>query len=95
MPVWGPGEPAVQALRRNPTDAQDAVGTPEWKKDGSKVRANVPINRPWCDLYCADHTSGPRVSEITVLVQITVRASNLREAMNRSANLTAGIDRIF
>jgi hypothetical protein len=90
-----PGEPAAQALGRNPTEAQDAVGAPGWKKDRSKVRANVPINGPECDLYCADHTSGPGVSEITATVQITVRASNSRQAMNRTANLTAGIDRNF
>jgi hypothetical protein len=60
-----------------------------------KLRANVPIKRPLRDLYCANQTSGPRVSGITTTVQITVTASIFLDAMNSNPNLAALTDRNF
>jgi hypothetical protein len=77
------------------TTCQDAVRSPETEKEGCKVRANVPINPPQRDLYCANRTSGPCVSGITTTVQITVTASIFGDAMNSNPNLVALNDRNY
>ncbi|MFM7265824.1 MAG: hypothetical protein ACKOZW_09610 [Cyanobium sp.] len=86
---------AGQANRWDSTNCQDAVSAPETEKGSCKVRANVPINRPQRDLYCANQTSGPRVSGITATVQITVTACIFSDPMNSNPNLAALTDRNF
>jgi hypothetical protein len=71
---WPPGSLAGQEIGRGERDQAIALRTPKMKMENFKVRANVPIKRPQRDLYCANRTSGPSVSEITTTVQISVSA---------------------
>jgi hypothetical protein len=77
------------------TRSRNALSEPEAKKKDFKVRANVPIKRPQRDLYCANRTSGPSVSEITTTVQISVSACIFWISMNSNPNLAALTDRNF
>jgi hypothetical protein len=81
--------------RQGGRDQEIALRKPETELGNFKLRANVPINRPMRDLYCANRTSGPGVSGITVTVQITVAACIFLDAMNSNPNLAALTDRNF
>ena len=81
--------------RQKRRDLEIALRKPETELGNFKLRANVPINRPRRDHYCANRTSGPRVSGITVMVQITVAACIYLDAMNSNPNLAALTDRNF